>query len=210
MTRIGIILGSTRPGRKADQVGAWLLAQSAGRADAEFEIVDLRDHPLPHFDEELPPSFGNYQNEHTREWAKTVASYDGFVIVTPEYNHSAPGVLKNAIDFIFAEWHNKAVGYVSYGAQGGVRAVEHLRAIAGEVMMADVRAQVPLSLITDFENFSTFKPGDHLGAAAQAVFDQVVAWSNALAPLRAAAAPQQDAQADDKLDLQSELGTTTA
>jgi NAD(P)H-dependent FMN reductase len=157
------------------------------RSDAEFELVDLRDYPLPHLDEPLPPSMGQYQNDHTKQWADKIASFDGFVIVTPEYNHSTSGVLKNAIDYLYAEWNNKGVGFVSYGAVGGARAAEHLRLIAGELQMADVRQQVALSLLTDFENFSLFKPSAYHVAALDTLLDQVVAWSTALAPLRALA-----------------------
>jgi NAD(P)H-dependent FMN reductase len=188
MTRIGIILGSTRPNRNGEQVARWVYENAALRSDAEFELVDLRDYPLPHLDEPLPPSLGQYQNDHTRQWADKIASFDGFVIVTPEYNHSTSGVLKNAIDYLYAEWNNKAVGFVSYGAVGGARAAEHLRLVAGELQMADVRQQVTLSLITDFENFSAFKPGDYSVAALSTLFDQVIAWSAALAPLRQVAA----------------------
>jgi NAD(P)H-dependent FMN reductase len=106
-------------------------------------------------------------------------------MVTPEYNHSTSGALKNAIDFLYSEWNNKAVGFVSYGSVGGARAVEHLRLVAGELQMADVRSQVALSLFTDFENFSVFKPNDFQRDALNATLDQVVAWSQALAPLRA-------------------------
>jgi NAD(P)H-dependent FMN reductase len=127
---------------------------------------------------------GQYQNEHTKAWADKIASFDGFVFVTPEYNHGTSGVLKNAIDYLYAEWNNKAVGFVSYGAVGGARAAEHLRLVAGELQMADVRQQVALSLLTDFENFSVFKPGDFNVAALDKMLDQVVAWSTALAPLR--------------------------
>jgi len=186
MTRIGIILGSTRPNRNGEQVARWVLDQSARRDDASFELIDLRDYPLPHLDEPLPPSFGQYQNTHTRDWAAKVASFDGFVIVTPEYNHGTSGVLKNALDFLYAEWNNKAVGFVSYGSVGGVRAVEHLRLVAAELQMADVRQQVALSLVTEFENYSTFKPGDYNVAALVTLFDQVVAWSGALAAMRGA------------------------
>ena len=157
---------------------------AAQRSDAEFELVDLRDYPLPHLDEPLPPSMGQYQNEHTRQWAAKIGSFDGFVFVTPEYNHSTSGVLKNAIDFLYAEWNNKAVGFVSYGAVGGARAAEHLRLVAGELQMADVRQQVALSLLTEFENFSVFKPGDYNRSALDTLLDQVIAWSGALAPLR--------------------------
>jgi len=105
--------------------------------------------------------------------------------VTPEYNHGTSGVLKNAIDFLYAEWNNKAVGFVSYGSVGGARAVEHLRLVAGELQMADVRQQVTLSLVTEFENFSVFKPGDYNLPALSTLLDQVIAWSTALAALRA-------------------------
>jgi NAD(P)H-dependent FMN reductase len=188
MIRIGIILGSTRPNRNGEQVARWVYGIAAGRDDAEYELVDLRDYPLPHLDEPLPPSLGQYQNDHTKAWAEKIATFDGFVIVTPEYNHSTSGVLKNAIDYLYAEWNNKAVGFVSYGAVGGARAAEHLRLVAGELQMADVRQQVTLSLITEFENFSVFKPGDYNVAALATLLDQVVAWSTALAPLRQPAA----------------------
>ena len=184
MIRIGIILGSTRPNRNGEQVARWVYDIAAQRSDAEFELVDLRDYPLPHLDEPLPPAMGQYQNEHTRQWADKIASFDGFVFVTPEYNHSTSGVLKNAIDYLYSEWNNKAVGFVSYGGVGGARAAEHLRLVAGELQMADVRQQVALSLLTEFENFSVFKPGDYNRAALDTLLDQVIAWSSALAPLR--------------------------
>ena len=184
MIRIGIILGSTRPNRNGEQVARWVYDVAARRSDAEFELVDLRDYPLPHLDEPLPPAMGQYQNDHTRQWADKIASFDGFVIVTPEYNHSTSGVLKNAIDYLYAEWNNKAVGFVSYGAVGGARAVEHLRLVAGELQMADVRQQVALSLLTDFENFSVLKPSDYSLASLNTLLDQVIAWSTALTPLR--------------------------
>jgi NAD(P)H-dependent FMN reductase len=184
MTRIGIILGSTRPGRNGEQVARWVLEQASRRTDATFELIDLLDYPLPHLDEPLPPSMGQYQNQHTKEWAAKIASYDGFVIVTPEYNHGTSGVLKNAIDYLFAEWNNKAVGFVAYGAVGGARAIEHLRLVAGELKMADVRTGVALSLFSDFEDFSRIKPGPHQVQALTTMFDELLAWSTALAPLR--------------------------
>ena len=184
MTKIGIILGSTRPNRNGEEVARWVYDIAAQRSDAEFELVDLRDYPLPHLDEPLPASMGQYQNDHTQQWAEKIASFDGFVFVTPEYNHSTSGVLKNAIDYLYAEWNNKAAGFVSYGAVGGARAAEHLRLVAGELQMADVRQQVALSLLTEFENFSVFKPGDYNRSALDTLLDQVISWSDALAPLR--------------------------
>ena len=188
MTKIGIILGSTRPGRNGEAVAKWVLDIASQRTDAEFELVDLLDYKLPHLDEAIPPSLGQYTQPHTIEWAEKIASFDGFVMVTPEYNHSTSGALKNAIDFLFAEWNNKAVGFVSYGALGGARAVEHLRLIAGELMMADVRAQLAFSLASDFENYSTFVPKDFHTPLLNQVLDQVVSWSNALSHLRQPAA----------------------
>ena len=184
MTKIGVILGSTRPGRRGEQVARWVMDHARHRKDVEFELVDLLDHPLPHMDEPLPPMAGQYQNAHTQDWAATIAPFDGFVFVTPEYNHSTSGVLKNAIDFLYAEWNNKAMGVVSYGSVGGTRAAEHLRLIAGELQMADVRTNVALSAFTDFENFTTLNPGPHQVQALDALLDQVIAWSEALAPLR--------------------------
>jgi NAD(P)H-dependent FMN reductase len=188
MTKIGIILGSTRPGRNGEAVAKWVLDVAAKRTDAEFELVDLLDYNLPHLDEPVPPSMGQYTKPHTLAWAEKIGSLDGFIVVTPEYNHSTSGALKNAIDFLFAEWNNKAVGFVGYGSVGGARAVEHLRLIAGELMMADVRAQVLLSLAQDFENYRTFLPSQQHEQALGVVIDQVVAWSKALAPIREAAA----------------------
>jgi NAD(P)H-dependent FMN reductase len=186
MLRIGIILGSTRPNGNGEQVATWVYDMASRRSDAEFELIDLRDHPLPHLDEPLPPSLGQYQHEHTKRWAATIASFDGFIMVTPEYNHSTSGVLKNALDYLYAEWNNKAAGFVSYGLAGGARAANHLRLICGELQMADVRQQVTLSLLTDFENYTILKPGDHWAAHMDTLLDQIIAWSTALAPLRAA------------------------
>ena len=127
---------------------------------------------------------GQYQNAHTQDWAATIGRFDGFVFVTPEYNHSTSGVLKNAIDYLYAEWNNKAMGVVSYGAVGGTRAAEHLRLIAGELQMADVRTNVALSLFTDFEDFSELEPGAYHAQTLDTLFGEVIGWSEALASLR--------------------------
>lgn len=186
--RIAIILGSTRPNRNGPQVAQWVLETAADRADAEFDLIDLREHPLPHLDEPVAPMFGPSVHAHTRAWAERIAPFDGFVFVTPEYNHGAPGVLKNAIDHLFAQWADKAVGFVSYGAGGGVLAVEQLRQVCGALGMADVSPQVTLSVLADFENYTVFRPAERHTNALHKVLDKVVAWSTALAPLRHAAA----------------------
>lgn len=184
MTKIAIILGSTRPGRNGKQVADWILEQAARREDAEFELVDLADHPLPHLDEPMPPAMGQYKNDHTRKWAEKIAEFDGYVFVTPEYNHSTSGVLKNAIDYLHREWNNKAAALVGYGGVGGARAIEHLRLVLAELQVATVRQTLTLSLTTEFENYSTFAPGDSQVAFLDTLFDQLVAWSQALEGVR--------------------------
>jgi NAD(P)H-dependent FMN reductase len=184
MLKIGIIIGSSRPGRNAEAVAGWVHQIAMKRSDAEFELIDIQDYNLPLLDEPIPPAMGQYREAHTKVWAEKIGSLDGFVFVTPEYNHSIPGALKNAIDYLFREWNNKAAGFVSYGSAGGARAVEHLRGVMGELMVADVRAQVMLSLFSDFENFSVFKPAAHHEHSVNAMLDQLIAWAKALKGLR--------------------------
>ena len=184
MLKIGIIVGSTRPGRKAADVATWVHALLKTRKDAEFEIVDIAEYKLPLLDEPVPPSMHQYSKEHTKVWSEKIASLDSFIFVTPEYNHGTSAALKNAIDFLFHEWNNKAAGFVGYGSAGGVRAVEHLRLVMGEIKVADVRAQVALSLFTDFENFTTFKPHEKHANTVHSMADEVIAWGGALKTLR--------------------------
>lgn len=181
--RIAVILGSTRPGRNGEAVAKWVLEQTAGR-DAQYDLIDLADHRLPLLEETKPPSFGQYQGEHTKKWAQTIAKYDGFIMVTPEYNHSTSGVLKNALDHIYAEWNDKAVAFVGYGVLGAARAIEHLRGIAGELQLADVRAQLSFLFSADFENYSVFQPSERQADAAQMMFGQLERWALALRALR--------------------------
>jgi NAD(P)H-dependent FMN reductase len=185
MISVAIIIGSTRPGRNGAAVASWVREIADQRTDARFELVDLQDYDLPHLDEATPAAMGGYTQPHTKAWSAKIASFDAYVFVTPEYNHSTSGALKNAIDFLYEEWNNKAAGFVSYGGAGGTRAVEHLRLVMGELQVADVRAQVALSLHTDFQDFSVFTPAGHQEEAVTAMLDQVVAWAAALKPLRA-------------------------
>src|SRR5438067_13159374 len=184
MLRIAIILGSTRPGRNGEAVAKWVHEIAKRRSDVEFELVDIKDFNLPLLDEPMPPIMGQYSKPHTKRWAAKIGSFDAYVFVTPEYNHGTSGALKNAIDFLFAEWNNKAAGFVGYGSAGGVRAVEHLRLVMAEVQVATVRNQVALSLFTDFENFTTFKPDPRHEKSVNEMLDQVLAWGGALRPLR--------------------------
>jgi len=133
MLKVAIIIGSTRPGRKAEVVARWVYDIASKRSDAAFEIVDIKDFNLPLLDEPVPAAMGQYSQPHTKAWAAKIEQFDAFVFVTPEYNHGPSAALKNAIDFLHREWNNKAAGFVSYGSMGGVRAVEHLRGVAGAV-----------------------------------------------------------------------------
>jgi len=182
--KIAVILGSTRPGRNGKAVADWVVAQARGRAGATYELVDLLDYPLPHLDEPLPPSMGRYAGAHTEAWARKISAYDGFVFVTPEYNHSTSGVLKNAIDYLYGEWNNKAAAFVGYGTIGGARAIEHLRGISAELQIAGVRQQLSFSLFTDFENFAAFTPAPLHNDVAIVLFDELESCAAALGTVR--------------------------
>ena len=188
MLKVGIILGSTRPNRNGEAVAKWVEQQVKDRNDASYELVDLKDFNLPLLDEPIPPSQGKYTQPHTKKWAAKVASLDAFIFVTPEYNHATSGALKNALDFLYAEWNNKAAGFVSYGSAGGARAVENLRLIMAELQIADVRAQVMFSLFTDFKNFSEFAPDARHEPELNTMLQQLVAWGEAMKTVREQAA----------------------
>ena len=184
MLRIAIVIGTTRPGRNGEAVGKWTYEAARQRDDAHYELVDLAEWDLPMLDEPIPPSQGKYQNEHTKRWAAKVDSFDGFVFVTAEYNHGVPASLKNALDFLYKEWNNKAAGFVAYGSMMGARAVESLRITMAELQVATVRAQVGFSLFTDFENFTNFKPDPRHEKSLHTMLDQLVAWSRAMKDVR--------------------------
>jgi NAD(P)H-dependent FMN reductase len=175
---IGIILGSTRQGRVSPQVGAWVKEIADKRGDANYEIVDIADFQLPF----LGTTDGTEPG--IAAWNEKLGSLDGFVFIVQEYNHSITGALKNALDFAREAWNNKAAGIVSYGSTGGARAAEHLRGICGELKIADVRTHPTLSLFTDFENGTEFKPQALHLDNVNTMLDEVVAWSGALKTLR--------------------------
>jgi NAD(P)H-dependent FMN reductase len=174
---IGIILGSTRQGRLSPQVGEWVKKIADARGDANYEIIDIADFKLPLLGEADA-------TEQATAWNTKLATLDGFVFIVQEYNHSISASLKNALDYAREAWNNKAAGIVSYGSVGGARAAEHLRGILGELSVADVRVHPALSLFTDFENGTVFKPADLHLTNLNGMLDQVLAWSGALKTLR--------------------------
>ena len=188
MTRVAIIVGSTRIGRQGDAVAQWVYQGAHQYGNAQYEIVDLADLDLPlRLDEPRPAAVGpDYQHRHTRAWSQIVNSFDAFVFVVPEYNHSIPAVLKNALDFLYVEWADKVAGFVSYGFDNGVRAVEHLRGILSELGMAHVRRTVALSVRDDFEN-GKIGPREHQSRHLLEMLDKVLEWADCLRPLRAQA-----------------------
>ena len=184
MLNLAIIIGSTRPNRVGASVGEWVYEQSQKREGANYELIDLKDYNLPLLDETSPPSMGNYQKEHTKKWSDKIKAFDGYVFVTPEYNHSTSGALKNALDFLYSEWNNKAASFVGYGGTGGLRGIEHLRLIAAELQMATIRNQVSFSLREDFESYKTFSPREHHTKVVDQMFRQLELWAKALKGIR--------------------------
>ena len=192
MTKIAVITGTTRPGRVNLDVAQWVLEQASRRSDAEFELVDIADWNLPLLDEAMPAGFQQYANPHTQSWAAKIAEFDGYIFVTPEYNHSISGSLKNAIDYLSVEWNNKAAGFVSYGSLGGARAVEHLRGIASELQVAHVRNQVTILPVHRLRKTSRslFSPtAQQLPRRLDPMLDQLLPWTRAMQSLREEAVP---------------------
>ncbi|MEV0234154.1 NAD(P)H-dependent oxidoreductase [Nonomuraea sp. NPDC050786] len=184
--RIGIILGSTRPGRRGEQIASWVLDTARAHGGADYELIDLADHGLDNLDEGGNPTHQQYEHPHTRDWSALIDGFDGFVFLTPEYNHSFPGALKNALDYVYREWNDKAAGIVSYGGwAAGVRAAEALRLVLAELQVATVRAQPAVPLIPAFST-GAFAPAEGLDAAVRGMLDQVIAWSGALRGVREA------------------------
>ncbi|MGW7516450.1 NADPH-dependent FMN reductase [Streptomyces sp. NPDC054796] len=194
MTRIAVIVGSTRPQRRTLVAAQWAF-EAAGRHPAvkdggvTLELLDLADFDLPVLDEAVSAAFGQYSHEHTKRWSRAIDSFDGFLFVTPEYNHSLPGSLKNALDYLYGEWFHKAAGFVSHGVHGGTRAVEHLRAVMTELKVATVSSQVALNAFTDFAITDPtlpgeITPGEHQEPTLFELLDDLIAWSAALKGVR--------------------------
>jgi NAD(P)H-dependent FMN reductase len=185
--RIAIVIGSTRPGRLGAEVADWVARQAKERSFADYEVVDVAEFDLDLLNEPTVPGAADrdYDNEKTRRWSRTVDEFDGFVFVTPEYNHSVPAALKNAFDVLYPEWGDKSIGFVGYGADGATRAIEHWRGIVANARMVAVRAQVPLSMFQDFTD-GELTPIERREQELATVFDQVEQMAGALAPLRPA------------------------
>lgn len=184
--KILIIIGSTRKNRFSEKPAKWIFEEAKKRKEFEAELIDLRDYPLPFFDEAISPSMAKepYSNENVKKLSKKIKETDGFIVVVPEYNHGYPAVLKNMFDYIYKEWNRKAIGFVSYGTVGGARSIEQLRQVAIELQMAPVSQaiHIPTQLFFDIimkkidipNSFESLKP------QADSFFDQLIWWTRAL------------------------------
>ncbi|MFL6159449.1 MAG: NADPH-dependent FMN reductase [Marmoricola sp.] len=183
--KIAILVGSTRPGRKGTEVARWILERASQRDDAEFEIVELADFDLPLLCEPTIPGAAkrDYATPQTRVWSAKVDEFDGFVWVTPEYNHGVPAAMKNALDVLYPEWNHKAVGFVSYGANEGVRAVEHWRGIVANVLMVATRGQLTFSTFSEWPD-GVFTPSERREGELRNLLKQLVAMTGAVGTLR--------------------------
>lgn len=182
---IAVVIASSRPQRVGPAVAAWVMEQLQERGgEHRYDLIDLADQQLPNLDEPEPAASGNYTQPHTTAWSELISEYDGFVFVTPEYNRGIPGQLKNALDYLYAEWNDKAAGIVAYGSSAGLRAVEQLKSILGELQIATVRAQVNISIYDDMTDFVRMSPRDYQPRNLAAMLDQLERWAGALRTLR--------------------------
>jgi NAD(P)H-dependent FMN reductase len=187
---VGIVIGSTREGRFGDKPATWIQALAQQRTDLTIELIDLRDHALPFFDELMSPAWAAPQHEAAGRWAKTLDKLDGLIVVTPEYNHGPTAVLKNALDYAYKEFIRKPIGFVGYGGVGAARAVEQLRLVATELQMASVRHAVHIGMVEFlgiWQQGKTFDDYPHLAQAAKDMLDDIAWWANALKRAREAA-----------------------
>jgi NAD(P)H-dependent FMN reductase len=190
--RIGIVIGSTRDGRFGEKPAHWIHEIAKQCTDLAFELVDLRDHPLPFFNEPRSPAYGPVNNEAARLWAATLATLDGLIVVTPEYNHGPSAVLKNALDYAYREFARKPISFVGYGGVGAARAVEQLRLIAIELQMVPVARAVHIGMVESLgimQQGKTFDDFPHLAQAAHRLLDDMSWWANVLKPAREGMTP---------------------
>lgn len=186
---IGIVIGSTREGRFGDKPVQWIHALAQARTDLSFELIDLRDHVLPFFDEPVSPAWAPVNNQAAQRWAEKLATLDGLIVVTPEYNHGPSAVLKNAFDYAYKEFGRKPIAFVGYGGVGAARAVEQLRLVAIELQMAPVRNAVHIGMVEFLGIWQQGKHFDdypHLAKAAGAMLDDLGWWASTLKTARSA------------------------
>lgn len=187
MLKIGVILGSTRDTRFADKPAKWFMELASARDDLAFELLDLRDYDLPFFNEVASNIAAPTQNDEGVRWQKKIEEFDGYVIITPEYNHAPPAVLKNALDYAYVEWVKKPIAFVGYGAVGAARAVEQLRLIVANMQMAPITASVHIQggdFMEVLEGQKALEDLDYLPPLVTTMLDELAWWAGALKEAR--------------------------
>lgn len=190
MLNAALIVGSTRPNRFADVVAKWIIEGAKARTDIKLDVLDLRDHPLPFFNEPAPVGYtqGRFSEPAAEAWRHKIGRYDAFIATAAEYNHGPTAVLKNAFDSASYEWNRKPIAFVGYGGVGGARAIEHLRGVAIELQMAPIRQEVNIAMepfLGVMQQGKTLDDYPYLVASRTGVFDNLVWWGNALKAARA-------------------------
>src|SRR5712672_4096241 len=186
MTVISVIVGSTREGRFSEKPAHWILQHLKKREGIDAQLLDLRDFPMPFFDQPVPPAMPgrpSYENEVVKRWTAKIARSDGFIFVAPEYNYGPPAVLKNALDWVYPEWNRKAIAFVSFGGVGGARSVQQLRETAIELQLAPIRSSVHIPvavLMAHFQGGDVDKGLAELEASAKMMIDDLLWWTTAL------------------------------
>lgn len=182
--RIQIIVGSVREGRASAPIAHWAQKEAKARGDIDIDVIDLKEWSLPTFALKRPPAMGNYQDQKQIEFARRIGEADGYIFVSPEYNHGYSSVLKNAIDYVYAEWHRKPVGFVSFGNVGGARSVEQLRLVCVELEMAPLKHAVHLFGVHARIQDDAFAPEDRDTKALNTCLDELEWWARALRSAR--------------------------
>lgn len=180
--KIGIVVGSIREGRFGESVAAWVKSVADARGDADYEIIDLKTFDVPLLTASVLPGMANkkYDSPQVTAWSQAIDACDAYVFVTPEYNHGVPGAFKNAFDSLGAEWMGKTVGFVGYGAEGGVRAVEQWRPIVANFSMVGVRQQLAISIFTEAGE-NGYQPSDRRKDELNVLLDQLLGMAEKVA-----------------------------
>jgi len=183
---IQIIIGSIREGRRGKSIGEWAYRAASARGDLSVELIDLNDWNLPMFDLAKPPIMGNYANPLQQRWAKKIKAADGYVFISPEYNHSFPSALKNAIDYLYAEWGRKPATFIGYGPTGAIRSIEQLRLVLLELNMAPLGKALHLMRVHEKMEDNRFLGDEQDAANLNHVLDELLWWSRALSEAKIA------------------------
>jgi NAD(P)H-dependent FMN reductase len=185
MLNIGIIIGTTRDNRVSPQVAQYILNHAQQRQDAQYQIIDIKDFNLPPYNEPVPALFStDYQTPQAKAWSEAIKALDGLIFITAEYNRGVTAPLKNALDYLYPEFANKAAGIVSFGSSGGKSAAHALREILIGLEVATVKAQPGFNLFTDFKDMREFTPNSLHDSSINDLFNQLEPWAKALHSLR--------------------------